>query len=101
MCRYAEAVLAYVAFEVSADKLQEARSIFKKFHRRQLHESGGLAVCEAWLRFERENGSVQDFRQAAVKTKPVLSEALASATAAADPQTAAETKVNLCKYQRM
>ena len=80
---------------MSANKLQEARSIFKKFHRRQLYESGGLAVCEAWLRFERENGSVQDLRQAAIKTKPVLSEALAAATAAANPQTAAETKVSL------
>ena len=95
VCRYAEAVLAYVAFEVAAKKIKEARSIFRKYHRRQLHESGGLAVCEAWLRFEREHGSAKEHFEAVVKTEPVLSQALAAATAAAHLHTAAESKVNL------
>lgn len=92
-CRYAEAILAYVALEVSAKKLKEARSIFKKFHRRKFHDSGGLTVCKAWLLFEQEHGTAEDFHHAFGKTEPVLSEAAAEATAAVYPQTAAETKV--------
>lgn len=79
---------------MAAKKLKEARSIFKKFHRRQLHGSGGQAVCEAWLRFEREHGSAEDLHQAEEKAQPVLDEALAAATAAAQPEIAAESKVS-------
>ena len=96
-CRYAEAILAYVALELSDKKYKEARSIFKKFHRRQLHENGGVTVCEAWLRFEREHGSSDDHFQATTKTEPVLSAALAAATAAANPAAAAESKVSHAK----
>lgn len=92
-CRYAEAILAYVAFEVGEKRYKEARSIFKKFHRRSMHENGGVTVCEAWLRFEREHGSADDHFQAVIKTEPILFQAVAAATAAANPQAAAESKV--------
>ena len=93
MCSYAEAVAAYVAFELAAKNVKEARSIFKKYHRRKLHEGGSAALCEAWLRFEREHGSAEDYFQAFVKTEPVLTAAAAAAAEAAQPELAAETQV--------
>ena len=93
--RYAESILAYVALELTDKRVKEARSIFRKFHRRQLQENGGAVVCEAWLRFEREHGSADDHFQAVLKTQPVLSQALAAATAAANPEAAAESRVSL------
>ena len=98
-CRYAEAILAYVALQVSAKRFKEARSIFRKYHRRQLHERGGPAVCEAWLRFEREYGSAEDHFQALVKAEPVLSHDAATAAGAADPQLAADAQVGPSKPQ--
>lgn len=99
--RYAEAVAAYVAFELSTKHVKEARSIFRQYHRRKMHESGNVAICEAWLRFEREHGSAEDYFQAFVKAEPVLSEAASAVTEAAQPQLAADTKVGLwpCKVQ--
>lgn len=81
--------------ELSADRVKEARSIFRKFHRRSFHENGSVTVCEAWLRFEREHGTADDHLQAVIKTEPVLSAALAAATAVANPKGALESKVRL------
>ena len=98
-CRYAEAILAYVALQVSAKRFKEARSIFRKYHRRQLHERGGPAVCEAWLRFEREYGSAEDHFQALAKAEPVMSQDAATAAEAADPQLAADAEVGTSQLQ--
>lgn len=84
-----------MALELSAKRLKEARSIFRKYHRRPLHENGAQLVCEAWLRFEREHGSAEDHLLAVLKTEPILSAALAAATAAANPEVAAESKVSV------
>jgi len=84
-----------VELEVSAKRTHEARSIFRKFHRRPMHEGGELAVCQAWLRFEREHGSAVDHLEAVVKTTPVLAQAAAMAAAQANPQMAVETKVGV------
>ena len=88
-----------MALQVSAKRFKEARSVFRKYHRRQLHERGGPAVCEAWLRFEREYGSAEDHFQALVKAESVLSQDAATAAEAADPQLAADAEVGTSKPQ--
>lgn len=81
-----------MAFEVSAKNPKGARSIFKKYHRKKLREAGGGAICEAWLRFEREHGSAEDYFLAFVKAEPVLAEAAAAFAATQQPELAAKTK---------
>ena len=47
------------------------------------------ALCQAWLRFEREHGSADDHLQAVVKTGPILEQATAEAMATANVEAAA------------
>ncbi len=54
--RYAEAWEAYAAMERSLRNLKEARAVYKRAYSRRLEEGGQLAMCYAWLRFEREEG---------------------------------------------
>ncbi len=54
--RYAETWAGYIAMERSRRNVREARSLYKKCHSRRLQDGGQAAICEAWLRFEREEG---------------------------------------------
>ena len=54
--RYAETWAGYIAMERSRRNVREARSLYKKCHSRRLQDGGQAAICEAWLRFEREQG---------------------------------------------
>ena len=47
------------------------------------------ALCQAWVRFEREHGSLEDHLQAVLKTTPILERAAAEAIAAANAEAAA------------
>lgn len=52
-----------------------------------------VVLCDAWLRFERENGSEEDELHAEEKVEPILAAATAAAAAAADAQGAAAAQV--------
>ena len=54
--RYAEAWEATAAMERSLRNIKEARAVYKRAYSRRLEEGGQLALCYAWLRFEREEG---------------------------------------------
>ena len=48
-----------------------------------------VALCQAWVRFEREHGSAEDHLQALIKTTPIVERAAAEAMAAANAEAAA------------
>lgn len=91
--RYYEVWSAYVNMERSLRNISEARAIFRRGYSRKMEAAGQVALCMDWLRFEREEGSVEDYFSASLKVEPILAEATAQAAAAAvDPQTLAEAK---------
>ncbi|KAG2484382.1 hypothetical protein HYH03_016798 [Edaphochlamys debaryana] len=89
MGRFVETWEAYIATERSARNLKEARAIYKRAFNRKFEEDGQLRICHAWLRFEREEGSADDYMQAMLKVEPILEESAAAAAATADQAAAA------------
>jgi hypothetical protein len=55
-CRYAESWAGYIALERGLRNLREARTLYKRCHSRRFLEGGQTQLCEAWLRFEQEEG---------------------------------------------
>ena len=47
------------------------------------------ALCQAWVRFEREHGSAEEHLQALLKTTPIVERAAAEVMAAANAEAAA------------
>ena len=54
--RLLEAWAAYIDFERRRGHLAEARALYRRGCARRLEGAGQGALCEAWLRFEREEG---------------------------------------------
>lgn len=54
--RYAEAWAGFVALERGQRHIPKARTLYKRCYSRRLADGGQPAICEAWLRFEREEG---------------------------------------------
>jgi hypothetical protein len=52
-----------------------------------------VALCEAWVRFEREHGSAEEHLAAELKVEPVLAAAAAAAVSATDAHGAAAAQV--------
>ncbi|KAG2446465.1 hypothetical protein HYH02_008457 [Chlamydomonas schloesseri] len=92
MGRFAEVWEAYVAMERSARRIKEARALYKRCYSRTFEEDGQLRLSHAWLRFEREEGSADDYLAALLKVEPILEESAAAAAAAADQAAAAAAK---------
>ncbi|KAL6765001.1 hypothetical protein V8C86DRAFT_2467165 [Haematococcus lacustris] len=90
--KYCDVWLGWASMERSLRHLKEARAVFRRAHMRRMEEGGQCTLCYEWLRFEREEGSADDYRQAAAKVEPLLEEAMMAATAAAAPQVAEEAK---------
>ncbi|KAL4457863.1 hypothetical protein ABPG75_012728 [Micractinium tetrahymenae] len=84
--RYADTWAAYINFERRRGNAREARTLYKRSYSRRLEEGGQAVLCDAWLRFEREEGSAEDHLAACFKVEPILQELQAAAAAAADPQ---------------
>lgn len=64
----------YINMELSAGNINEARAIYKKCYSRRFKGSGSEEICESWLRFEREYGSLDDLDWAITKVTPRLKE---------------------------
>lgn len=69
-----EAWLGYAAFERARGNVKEARAVFKRSYARAVQfvasgEDAGEALCGAWLAFERECGSAEDYFQADTKAR--------------------------------
>lgn len=54
--RYADTWAAYIDMERRRRNLKQARTLYKRVYTRRLEEGGQVLMCEAWLRFEREEG---------------------------------------------
>ena len=52
------------------------------------------AICQAWVRFEREHGSAEDHLQAIMKTATILGKIQAEQLAAANAEQAAIAQVH-------
>lgn len=52
------------------------------------------AICQAWVRFEREHGSAEDHLQAVMKTATILERIQAEQLAAANAEQAAIAQVH-------
>lgn len=69
-----EAWQGYINMELLAGNINEARAIYKKCYSRRFKGSGSEDICESWLRFEREYGSLDDLDWAVTKVTPRLKE---------------------------
>eukprot|EP00249_Psilotum_nudum_P016992 c26096_g1_i2 orf=158-2560(+) len=64
----------YISMEISLDNIKEARTLYKRGYSRRLERNGTEMMCEAWLRFEREHGSLDDYDHALLKVRSRLTE---------------------------
>lgn len=68
-----EAWVGYAAFERSRSSPKEARAVFRRCYARGVQFAAGgdagEALCGAWLMFERECGSADDYLQADLKAR--------------------------------
>lgn len=56
LCRNVEPWLAFIAMERGLRNLEKVRSLYKRCYARQFSDGSQVAFCQAWLRFEREEG---------------------------------------------
>ncbi|KAL2609096.1 hypothetical protein R1flu_027669 [Riccia fluitans] len=64
----------YISMELSLKNIKEARSIYRNCYSRRLEGNGTQLMCYAWLRFEREHGTLEDYDRAWMKVGPRLAE---------------------------
>lgn len=64
----------YINMEVSAGNINDARAIYKRCYSKRFKGIGSKEICESWLRFEREHGSLDDLDWAVMKVTPRLKE---------------------------
>ncbi|KAL8141439.1 hypothetical protein V2J09_007460, partial [Rumex salicifolius] len=69
-----EAWKGYIAMEIENDNINEARSIYRRCYTKKFPGSGSEEICQLWLRFEREFGTLEDYDQAFVKVSRRLEE---------------------------
>ncbi|KAI4296137.1 hypothetical protein L6164_036120 [Bauhinia variegata] len=69
-----EAWKNYIALEIELGNLNEARSIYKRCYTKRFPGTGSEDICNSWLRFEREFGTLEDFDHAFQKVTPRLEE---------------------------
>lgn len=69
-----EAWKGYISMEVSLGNLAEARTLYRRCYTRKFEANGTEVLCDAWLQFEREYGSLEDYDRALMKVTPRLAE---------------------------
>ncbi|KAL8527557.1 hypothetical protein ACS0TY_005418 [Phlomoides rotata] len=69
-----EAWQTYIAWEIEMGNINEARSLYKRCYSKRFPGTGSEDICHAWVRFEREHGSLEDFDIAVQKVAPRLQE---------------------------
>ncbi|XP_062095032.1 uncharacterized protein LOC133800931 isoform X1 [Humulus lupulus] len=69
-----EAWEGYTAMEKELGHIKEARSIYKRCYSKRFPGTGSEDICHAWLRFEREFGTLEDLDHAAQKVTSRLEE---------------------------
>ncbi|KAK9286933.1 hypothetical protein L1049_015341 [Liquidambar formosana] len=69
-----EAWQGYITMEIEMGHINEARSIYKRCYSKRFFGTGSEDICNSWLRFEREFGTLEDFDHAVQKVTPRLEE---------------------------
>ncbi|XVF26386.1 hypothetical protein REPUB_Repub14bG0011500 [Reevesia pubescens] len=69
-----EAWQGYIAMEIELGHINEARAIYKRCYSKRFSGTGSEDICHAWLRFEREFGTLEDLNHAVQKVTPRLEE---------------------------
>ncbi|KAK4402037.1 Squamous cell carcinoma antigen recognized by T-cells 3 [Sesamum angolense] len=69
-----EAWQGYIVWEIEMDHINEARSLYKRCYSKRFPGTGSEDICQSWVRFEREYGSLEDFDIAVHKVTPRLQE---------------------------
>ncbi|XP_047080347.1 squamous cell carcinoma antigen recognized by T-cells 3-like [Lolium rigidum] len=81
----------YISMETEMGHIHEARSLYKRCYSKKFAGSGSEAICHAWIRFEREHGTLDDYDLAIKKVTPRLKELMmfkAQQEAKSDPSSA-------------
>eukprot|EP00898_Chlorokybus_atmophyticus_P006256 jgi/Chlat1/6631/Chrsp482S00881 len=94
-----EAWQGYIAMERAAGNFKECRSIYRRCYTRQFEDPGKEYICTAWLRFERECGSVDEYDAAAGKVAARLAE-LAELRRQQEAKAAAEAEVKTKRQEK-
>lgn len=69
-----EAWQGYIAMEIELGNVNEARSVYRRCYSKRFYETGSEDICNSWLRFEREFGSLEEYDFAVQKVTPRLEE---------------------------
>ncbi|KAJ0775515.1 putative RNA recognition motif domain, tetratricopeptide-like helical domain superfamily [Helianthus annuus] len=69
-----EAWQGYISMETEMGHINEARSLYKRCYSKRFAGTGSEDVCNSWIRFEREFGTLEDFDHALQKVSPRLQE---------------------------
>ncbi|KAJ3681419.1 hypothetical protein LUZ60_015908 [Juncus effusus] len=69
-----EAWKGYISMEINSGNINEARSIYKRCYSKKFIGTGSEDICNAWIRFERKYGTLEDYDFALKKVKPRLNE---------------------------
>ncbi|XP_062195601.1 uncharacterized protein LOC133898842 [Phragmites australis] len=64
----------YISMEIEMGHVHEARSLYKRCYSKRFAGSGSEDICHAWIRFEREHGTLDDYDLAVKKVTPRLKE---------------------------
>ncbi|KAK9076977.1 hypothetical protein SSX86_005312 [Deinandra increscens subsp. villosa] len=69
-----EAWQGYISMETELGHINEARSLYKRCYSKRFSGTGSEDICNSWVRFEREFGTLEDFDHALQKVSPRLQE---------------------------
>ncbi|KAD4179650.1 hypothetical protein R6Q59_031994 [Mikania micrantha] len=69
-----EAWQGYISMETEMGHINEARSLYKRCYSKRFSGTGSEDICNLWIRFEREFGTLEDFDNALQKVSPRLQE---------------------------
>ncbi|KAI3755001.1 hypothetical protein L1987_54793 [Smallanthus sonchifolius] len=69
-----EAWQGYISMETEMGHINEARSLYKRCYSKRFSGTGSEDICNSWIRFEREFGTLEDFDHALQKVSPRLQE---------------------------
>ncbi|KAK6263531.1 hypothetical protein SCA6_018965 [Theobroma cacao] len=69
-----EAWQGYISMEIELGHINEVRAIYKRCYSKRVSGTGSEDLCHAWLRFEREFGTLEDLDHALQKVTPRLKE---------------------------
>ncbi|CAO2829854.1 unnamed protein product [Amaranthus hypochondriacus] len=69
-----EAWQGYIKMEIDKGTLNDARAIFRRCYTKRFPGTGSEDICQLWLRFEREYGTLDDYDYAVQKVSPRLQE---------------------------